>query len=203
MVVRIGINGFGRIGRLVFRAAAQSGVDVVAVNDLTDAPTLAHLLKYDSTHGRYPGKVEHKEHALVVDGRTLTVHSERDPSKLPWSEDGADIVIEATGFFTDKEGAAQHLKGGAKRVIISAPGKGDLPTVVMGINDDTLTDDDRVISNASCTTNCLAPMVKTLNDAFGVERGLMTTIPTPTRVTNGFWMRHTPIFVGPDRRPCR
>ena len=181
MAAKIGINGFGRIGRLVFRAAmAQGGVDVVAINDLTDEATLAHLLKYDSTHGRYPGEVKAKARALVVDGKKVTVHSERDPGKLPWGDDGVEIVIESTGFFTSKEGAEQHLKGGAKKVIISAPAKGDLPTVVFGINDDTLCASDTVMSNASCTTNCLAPMVKTLNDAFGVERGLMTTIHSYT-----------------------
>jgi glyceraldehyde 3-phosphate dehydrogenase len=181
MAVRIGINGFGRIGRLVFRAAmAQGGVDVVAINDLTDEATLAHLLKYDSTHGRYPGEVKAGAHALIVDGKKVTVHSERDPMDLPWGDDGVEIVIESTGFFTSKEGAEKHLKGGAKKVIISAPASGDLPTVVFGINDDTLSDRDTVMSNASCTTNCLAPMVKTLNDAFGLERGLMTTIHSYT-----------------------
>jgi len=181
MAIQIGINGFGRIGRLVFRAAmSQGGVDIVAVNDLTDAGTLAHLLKYDSTHGRYPGDVSAGEGSLIVDGREIKVLSERDPGDLPWGDLGARIVVESTGFFTDKEGAGKHLIGGAERVIISAPAKGDLPTVVMGINDDILTDDDKVMSNASCTTNCLAPMVKVLHEAFGLAHGLMTTIHSYT-----------------------
>ena len=180
MVVRIGINGFGRIGRLVYRAAQSQGIEVAAINDLTDEATLAHLLKYDSTHGRYPGCVEAADGALLVDGMKVKVFSERAPGNLAWGDQGVEIVIESTGFFTSKDGASQHLKGGARKVIISAPGKGDLPTVVFGINDDTLSDDDTVMSNASCTTNCLAPMVKTLNDAFGVERGLMTTIHSYT-----------------------
>ena len=181
MAIQIGINGFGRIGRLVFRAAmAQGGVEVVAVNDLTDAATLAHLLKYDSTHGRYPGEVSASNHSLIVDGKEIKVQSERDPSALPWGDLGASVVVESTGFFADKDGAGKHLIGGAKKVIISAPAKGDLPTVVLGINDDILTDSDNVMSNASCTTNCLAPMVKVLNDAFGVQHGLMTTIHSYT-----------------------
>ena len=177
MATQIGINGFGRIGRLVFRAAmAQGGIEVVAVNDLTDAGTLAHLLKYDSTHGKYPGDVSAGDNSLIVDGKEIKVLSERDPGALPWGDLGAKIVVESTGFFADKDGASKHLTGGAERVIISAPAKGDLPTVVLGINDDVLTDADTVMSNASCTTNCLAPMVKVLNDNFGVEHGLMTTI---------------------------
>lgn len=181
MAIQIGINGFGRIGRLVFRAAmSQGGVDIVAVNDLTDAGTLAHLLKYDSTHGRYPGDVSAGDGSLIVDGREIKVLSERDPGDLPWGDLGARIVVESTGFFADKGGASKHLIGGAERVIISAPAKGDLPTVVMGINDDVLTDNDKVMSNASCTTNCLAPMVKVLQESFGVEHGLMTTIHSYT-----------------------
>jgi len=181
MAIQIGINGFGRIGRLVFRAAmAQGGIEIVAVNDLTDAGTLAHLLKYDSTHGRYPGDVSAGDNALIVDGKEIKVLSERDPSTLPWGDLGAEVVVESTGFFADKDGARKHLAGGAKRVIISAPAKGDLPTVVLGINDDILTVDNKVMSNASCTTNCLAPMVKVLQDAFGIEHGLMTTIHSYT-----------------------
>jgi glyceraldehyde 3-phosphate dehydrogenase len=181
MAIKIGINGFGRIGRLVFRAAMdQGGIEIVAVNDLTDAGTIAHLLKYDSTHGRYPGDVSAGDHSLIVDGKEIKVFSERDPSTLPWGDLGAEIVVESTGFFADKDGASKHLAGGARRVIISAPAKGDLPTVVLGINDDILTDADTVMSNASCTTNCLAPMVKVLEDSFGVEHGLMTTIHSYT-----------------------
>ena len=177
MAIQVGINGFGRIGRLVFRAAmGQGGIDVVAVNDLTDPGTLAHLLKYDSTHGKYPGEVSAGDGSLVVDGKEIKVLSERDPAALPWGDLGAKIVVESTGFFTDRDSAGKHLEGGAEFVIISAPATGDLPTLVMGINDGVLTDDDRVVSNASCTTNCLAPMVKVLNDNFGVEHGLMTTI---------------------------
>ncbi len=189
--LRVGINGFGRIGRLVFRAAMARGLNVVAVNDLTNAASLAHLLKYDSTHGRYPGCVKHRENgvqvekssvdALVVDGKMVAVLSERDPAQLPWRSLGVDVVIESTGFFTDKESASAHLgEKGAKKVIISAPAKGDLPTVVMGINDGVLQKDDAVISNASCTTNCLAPMVSVLHASFGVVHGLMTTIHSYT-----------------------
>jgi len=181
MAISIGINGFGRIGRLVFRAAmAQGGIEIVAVNDLADAGTLAHLLKYDSTHGKFPGEVAAGENALIVDGKEIKVFSERDPADLKWSEVGAKVIVESTGFFADKDGASKHFNGGAEQVIISAPAKGDLPTVVMGINDDILTADDKVMSNASCTTNCLAPMVKVLEDAFGVEHGLMTTIHSYT-----------------------
>lgn len=190
MALTVGINGFGRIGRLVFRAALQNNLNVVAVNDLTDAKTLAHLLKYDSTHGMYPGKVSYKEggakigrntvDALIVGRKKIAVCSERDPSNLPWKALGVDVVVESTGFFTDKDSAGAHLKGGAKKVVISAPAKGDLPTVVMGINDDILKKSDTVMSNASCTTNCLAPMVSVLHEAFGVEHGLMTTIHSYT-----------------------
>ena len=177
MAVKVGINGFGRIGRLVFRAAQADGdVDVVAVNDLTDSRTLGHLLKYDSTHGKYPGEVTWKEKSLVVDGNEVSVLGERDPSLLPWGAMDVDIVIESTGFFTDKINASKHIEAGAGRVIISAPAKGDVPTVVLGINDDIISGEDTVISNASCTTNCLAPMAKVLNDTFGLQKGLMTTI---------------------------
>lgn len=176
MALTVGINGFGRIGRLVFRAAASQGVNVVAVNDLTDAKTLAHLLKYDSTHGKYPGTVAAKDGAISVDGKTVKVLSDRDPGKLPWGDLGVDVVVESTGFFTDDESAGKHLKGGAKKVLISAPAKGNVKTVVLGINDGILTSADKIISNASCTTNCLAPMVSVLHEAFGVEKGLMTTV---------------------------
>ncbi len=177
MAIKVAINGFGRIGRLVFRAAMRRpSIDVVAVNDLTDAGTLGHLLKYDSTHGRYPGNVVIREKSLDVDGNEVIVLAERDPVMLPWRTLGVDVVIESTGLFTDKDSAGKHLGAGAGRVIISAPARGDVPTVVMGINHETLTEQDRVISNASCTTNCLAPMVSVLQESFGVEKGLMTTI---------------------------
>jgi glyceraldehyde 3-phosphate dehydrogenase len=180
MAVRVGINGFGRIGRNVFRAAKESGADIdwVAVNDLTDARTLGHLLKYDSTLGPYPGKVEVRDAGLVVDGDELRVLAERDPAALPWGELGADIVIESTGLFTDRENAAKHLDGGAKKVVISAPAKGPDVTVALGVNFEEAYDRDahQVISNASCTTNCLAPVAKVLNDSIGIKHGLMTTI---------------------------
>jgi glyceraldehyde 3-phosphate dehydrogenase len=180
MAVRVGINGFGRIGRNVFRAARESGADIdwVAVNDLTDARTLGHLLKYDSTLGPYPGKVEVRDARLLVDGDELRVLAERDPAALPWGELGADIVIESTGLFTDRENAAKHLDGGAKKVVISAPAKGPDVTVALGVNFEEAYDRDahQVISNASCTTNCLAPVAKVLNDSIGIKHGLMTTI---------------------------
>jgi glyceraldehyde 3-phosphate dehydrogenase len=180
MAVRVGINGFGRIGRNVFRAAKESGADIewVAVNDLTDARTLGHLLKYDSTLGPYPGQVEVRDAGLVVDGDELRVLAERDPAALPWGELGADIVIESTGLFTDRENAAKHLDGGAKKVVISAPAKGPDVTVALGVNFEEAYDRDahQVISNASCTTNCLAPVAKVLNDSIGIKHGLMTTI---------------------------
>ena len=180
MAVRVGINGFGRIGRNVFRAAKESGADIdwVAVNDLTDARTLGHLLKYDSTLGPYPGQVDVRGAGLVVDGDELRVLAERDPAALPWGELGADIVIESTGLFTAREDAAKHLEAGAKKVIISAPAKEPDVTVALGVNFEEAYDPDShdVISNASCTTNCLAPVAKVLNDTVGIESGLMTTI---------------------------
>ena len=181
MAIRIGINGFGRIGRLVFRAATQHGeIEILAVNDLADAKTLAHLLKYDSIHGRYPGDVKAGDGTIIVDDREIRVLSERDPSKLPWANLDVDGVVESTGLFTDKEKASLHLVAGAKKVLISAPAKGDIPTVVLGVNDEALKPTDKVVSNASCTTNCLAPMVQTLHNAFGVEHGVMTTIHSYT-----------------------
>jgi glyceraldehyde 3-phosphate dehydrogenase len=180
MAVRVGINGFGRIGRNAFRAARErdADIDFVAVNDLTDARTLGHLLEYDSTLGRYPGTVEAREASLVVDGQELRVLAERDPAALPWGELGADVVIESTGLFTDRENAAKHLDGGAKKVVISAPATGPDVTVALGVNFDEAYDRDahQVISNASCTTNCLAPVAKVLHDAIGIRHGLMTTI---------------------------
>jgi glyceraldehyde 3-phosphate dehydrogenase len=179
MTVKIGVNGFGRIGRNFFRAAKQRGADLdfVAVNDITDAATLAHLLKYDSVMGTYDGKVGTSANGITVDGDELRVLAERDPANLPWKELGAEIVIESTGLFTDRERAAKHLEAGAQKVVISAPAKGEDLTVVLGVNDELYDPaTHHVISNASCTTNCVAPMVKVLDDAFGVEQGFMTTI---------------------------
>ena len=179
MAVKVGINGFGRIGRNVFRAAHAAGADLdfVAVNDLTDPATLAHLLKYDSILGRFPGEVEAGEGSISVDGKELKVLSERDPAALPWGELGADVVIESTGLFTARADAAKHLDAGAKKVIISAPAKEPDVTVALGVNFDTYDrENHHVISNASCTTNCLAPLAKVLHEAFGIEQGLMTTI---------------------------
>jgi glyceraldehyde 3-phosphate dehydrogenase len=180
MAVKVGINGFGRIGRNVFRAAKAANADIefVAVNDLVDTATMAHLLKYDSILGRFPGEVSVSGASIVVDGAELKVLSERDPAALPWSELGVDVVIESTGFFTKREDAAKHLAAGAKKVIISAPAKEPDVTVALGVNFDEEYDPDNhhVISNASCTTNCLAPMAKVLHEAFGIEQGLMTTI---------------------------
>jgi glyceraldehyde 3-phosphate dehydrogenase len=179
MALKAGINGFGRIGRNVFRAAHAAGADIdwVGVNDITDTKTLAHLLKYDSILGRFPGTVEHTDDAIVVDGKELKVFSERDPADLPWGDAGADVVIESTGLFTDRESAAKHLDAGAKKVIISAPAKGPDATICLGVNFDAYDKENHtVISNASCTTNCLAPVAKLLHDEFGIEAGLMTTI---------------------------
>ncbi len=179
MAVRVGINGFGRIGRNVFRAAQEQGADIewVAVNDLTDNKTLAHLLKYDSILGPYPGTVELSENGITVDGTELRVLEEKDPGKLPWGDLGVDVVIESTGFFTNRDDAAKHLDGGAKKVLISAPAKGPDVTVVLGVNFDQYDKDaHHVISNASCTTNCLAPVAKVVNDGVGIKHGLMTTI---------------------------
>ena len=184
MVTRIGINGFGRIGRLVLRAneTRNAGkVEVAAVNDLTDADTNAHLLKYDTNYGQYPGKVEANNGDLMVDGRSIKVFSERDPAQIPWGEMGVDLVIESTGIFTNAEQASGHLKGGAKKVVISAPASGEDITIVLGVNNDLYdAAKHNIISNASCTTNCFATMVKVLHDAFGVEHGLMSTIHSYT-----------------------
>ncbi len=179
MTVRVGINGFGRIGRNFFRAARAAGADIeiVAVNDLTDNKTLAHLLKYDSTLGRLGAEVSYDDTSITVDGQTIAAFAERDPANLDWAAVGADIVIESTGFFTDATKAKAHIDGGAKKVIISAPAKNEDATFVMGVNHDTYdASAHTIISNASCTTNCLAPMAKALNDGLGIERGLMTTI---------------------------
>ena len=179
--IPVAINGFGRIGRLVFRAAVeQGGIEVKAINDLTDAKTLAHLLKYDSTHGRFAGEVEADGDNLIVNGKTIRILAERDPANLPWGELGIDFVLESTGFFTDADGARAHIAAGAKKVVISAPAKGEDITVVMGVNDDALEAGHTIISNASCTTNCLAPMAKVLHEQFGVAKGMMNTIHSYT-----------------------
>jgi glyceraldehyde 3-phosphate dehydrogenase len=179
MATKLGINGFGRVGRLSLRAINQyhkGKLEVVAVNDLTDARTNAHLLKWDSTYGRYPGEVKASENSIVVDGKKVKVFAERDPNKIPWRDLGVDIVIESTGLFTDATKAAAHLEGGAKKVIISAPAKNEDITIVLGVNEaDYKPDKHNIISNASCTTNCVAPVVKVLHKSFGVTRGLMTT----------------------------
>lgn len=179
MTVRVAINGFGRIGRTFFRAAQTEGVgfEIVAINDLTDVATLAHLLKYDSIMGRFNAEVEVKEGALVVDGKEIKILAERDPQNLPWKDLGVDVVLESTGFFTEGSKAKAHIEAGAKKVILSAPGKNIDGTFVMGVNDDQYdAANHHIVSNASCTTNCLAPMAKVLNDAFGIKQGLMTTI---------------------------
>ena len=184
MTTRVGINGFGRIGRLVLRAtnARHPGtLEIAAVNDLTDAKTNAHLLKYDTTYGAYPGDVEANGNDLLVDGKSIRVFSERDPAQIPWSEMGVDIVIESTGIFTDAEKAGGHLKGGAQKVVISAPARGEDLTVVLGVNEHLYDSaSHNIISNASCTTNCFATMVKVINDSFGVEHGVMSTIHSYT-----------------------
>ena len=179
MPVRVGINGFGRIGRNVFRAglAADADIEWVAVNDITDPQTLAHLLKYDSILGPYPGRVEAREGALVVDGREIKVLAEKDPAQLGWGDLGVEVVLESTGFFTDRDAAAKHLEAGAKKGVISAPATGEDITIVLGVNDDAYDPEQHhVISNASCTTNCLAPPAKVANDTVGIRHGLMTTI---------------------------
>ena len=180
MATKIGINGFGRIGRLTLRSINQyrsSELEVVAVNDLTDTRTNAHLLKWDSTYGAYPGKVEATEDSITVDGKKIKVLAERDPANIAWRDYGVDIVIESTGLFTDATRAAAHLQGGAKKVLISAPARNEDVTIVLGVNEDQyIPDKHNVISNASCTTNCIAPVVKVLQDSFGVNKGLMTTI---------------------------
>ncbi|MBU1026446.1 MAG: type I glyceraldehyde-3-phosphate dehydrogenase, partial [Candidatus Margulisbacteria bacterium] len=184
MAIKVGINGFGRIGRNVVRAALCSGdkeIEFVAVNDLTDAKTLAHLMKYDSIHGVLKEDVKVEGDSIVVGGKKIKVLSEKDPAKLPWKDLGVQIVFECTGLFRDAETAGKHLTAGAKKVIISAPAKGAIPTFVMGVNDDKYDPaKDHVVSNASCTTNCLAPFTKVINDAFGVKKGLMTTVHSYT-----------------------
>ena len=178
--LKIGINGFGRIGRLVFRSTVKrDNVEVVAINDLLDVERLAYLLKYDSVHGKFDGTVEVKDGHLVVNGKTIRITAERDPKNLKWDEVGAEIVAECTGIFTTLETAQYHIDGGAKKVVISAPSK-DAPMFVMGVNHDKVKASDKIVSNASCTTNCLAPLAKVLNDEFGIEEGLMTTVHATT-----------------------
>jgi len=179
MAIKIGINGFGRIGRLVFRAAQDNpNIEVVGINDLFDNDALAYLLKYDSIHGRFNGTVDSDDQNLIVNGKAIRCSAERDPANLKWGDVGADYVVESTGFFTDFEGAGRHVAAGAKKAIISAPTKSpdQVPTIVMGVNHETLDNSATVVSNASCTTNCLAPIAKVVNDSFGIEKGLMTTV---------------------------
>jgi glyceraldehyde 3-phosphate dehydrogenase len=174
---KIAINGFGRIGRMCFRSLIENGeVEIVAINDLTDVKTLAHLLKYDSVHGIFKHHIDFKDDSLLINGRSIKVHAQKDPKNLPWKELNVDVVIESTGFFTDKESASQHLTAGAKKVIISAPASGGVKTIVLGVNENEMTPDDLILSNASCTTNCLAPMAKVLHDKFGIQKGYITTI---------------------------
>ena len=185
MSVKVAINGFGRIGRLVFRQIYNmEGIDVVAVNDLTSPAVLAHLLKYDSAQGRFEGEVKSTENSIIVNGEEVKIYAQKDPAQIPWGDHGVDVVIESTGFFTDKEKAESHIKAGAKRVVISAPATGDLKTVVFNVNHEILDGSETIISCASCTTNCLAPMAKVLNDQFGIVTGLMTTIHAYTNDQN-------------------
>jgi glyceraldehyde 3-phosphate dehydrogenase len=197
MAVKVGINGFGRIGRLVFRRALElGGIEFTAINDLTDAKTLAHLLKYDSAHGRFNGTVTAEDAAIVVNGVRIPITAERDPLKLDWK--GTDVVVEATGIFATQEKCMMHITAGAKKVVLTVPSKGDVDaTVVLGVNDDVLTGNEKVISNASCTTNCLSPMVKVLNDAFGIEKGYMTTVHSYTNDQRTLDLPH------PDLRRAR
>lgn len=183
--IRVAINGFGRIGRLSFRRLLEKeSIEVVAINDLTDNATLAHLLKYDSVHGKFSGEVLSDNESLTVNGKRINAYAERDPKNLPWKELAIDVVLESTGRFVDEAGAGMHLQAGCKKVVISAPAKGNIPTVVLGVNDNTLTGAETIVSNASCTTNCLAPMAKVLDDVFGIEKGYMTTIHAYTADQN-------------------
>ena len=186
MALRVAINGFGRIGRMVFRSALkEQNIEIVAINDLTDAATLAHLLKYDSVHGRFDGTVEAKDNTIVVNGKSITIYAIKNPAELPWADLKIDLVLESTGFFTSRDKAALHLQAGAKKVIISAPATDPDLTVVVGVNDSAYDPaKHHIVSNASCTTNCLAPVAKVLNDTFGIEKGLMTTIHSYTNDQN-------------------
>ncbi|HOP18807.1 MAG TPA: type I glyceraldehyde-3-phosphate dehydrogenase [Amphiplicatus sp.] len=197
MTLRVGINGFGRIGRLTLRSMLENGrknIKVVAINDLGPVETNAHLLQYDSVHGRFPHEVKVKGDSFDVGQGPIKVFAERDPAKLPWGDAGVDIVFECTGIFADKEKAAAHLKGGAKRVLISAPATGDLKTIVFGVNHKNLTKDDHIVSNASCTTNCLAPVAKVLHDGIGIDRGYMTTIHSYTGDQPTLDMMHKDLY---------
>ena len=183
--MKVAINGFGRIGRHAFKFLLQKpGVEVVAINDLTDNATLAHLLKYDSVHGRFPGTVSHDDNHLIINGTPIRIYAERDPKALPWGDLGVDVVLESTGFFTSYEKAGLHLQAGAKKVVISAPATGNLKTIVLGVNDEILDGTETIMSNASCTTNCLAPMVKVIDENFGIAEGFMTTIHAYTSDQN-------------------
>ena len=183
--IRIAINGFGRIGRITFRNLVKmDNVEVVAINDLTDNKTLAHLLKYDSIHGRFDGEISADDAFLYVNGAKIKALAEKDPTALPWKELGVDVVIESTGRFTDADKAKMHIQAGARKVVISAPGTGDIKTIVLGVNNDQITADADIYSNASCTTNCLAPMVKVLDENFGIESGFMQTIHAYTADQN-------------------
>ncbi len=195
MAIKVAINGFGRIGRNIARAIyeghREKEIQLVAINDLTDIKTNEHLLKYDSVHGRFPAEVGSDANSIIINGDKIRVCAEKNPSALPWAELGIDVVLESTGFFTSKEKASAHLQAGAKKVLISAPAGDDLPTIVFGVNDNILTANDRVVSNASCTTNCLAPLVKVLHEAFGIERGFMTTVHSYTSDQRLIDMQHS------------
>jgi glyceraldehyde 3-phosphate dehydrogenase len=199
-MIKLGINGFGRIGRLAFREAIKRGVDVVAINDLLDVEYLAYLLKYDSVHGRFDGEVSVKDGMLIVNGMDVRITAERNPENINWAEAGAEYVIESTGFFLTKEKANLHIKAGAKKVILSAPPKDDVPMYVMGVNHKELKSETTIFSNASCTTNCLAPIAKVLNDNFGIEEALMTTVHSATSgqsavdSPNSKWRRGRSVF---------
>ena len=179
--LKVAINGFGRIGRLAFKVMVQNGITVSAINDLTDTKTLAHLLKYDSVHGRFNGTVSHDNENIIVNGKAIRVYAIKNPAELPWEQLGVDVVLESTGRFTDVASASAHITAGAKKVVISAPASGEMKTVVMGVNDNTIDGTETVVSNASCTTNCLAPMAKVLDDNWGIESGFMTTIHAYTQ----------------------
>ena len=193
MAIKIGINGFGRIGRLVFRRCLElGGFDFVGINDLTDAKTLAHLLKYDSVHGRFNGEIVVEGDDIIVNGDRIKITAEKDPTKLNWGGLGAEVIIESTGVFRTQEACMKHVEAGAKKVILTVPPKGDVDgMIVLGVNDDVLTGEEKVLSNASCTTNCLAPMVKVLNDAFGFEKGFMTTVHSYTNDQNVLDLPHS------------